>query len=45
VAENVKASGVTLPPEVLARIDDTLGDVVQSDPRTTARFAPQQRVA
>jgi aryl-alcohol dehydrogenase-like predicted oxidoreductase len=45
VAENVKASGVTLPAEVLARVDDALGDVVQSDPGKTAQGAPQQRVA
>jgi len=45
VAENVKASGVTLPAEVLAHIDQVLGDVVESDPATTAKNAPQQRVA
>jgi aryl-alcohol dehydrogenase-like predicted oxidoreductase len=45
VAENVKASGVRLPPEVLARIDETLGDVVQRDPGKTAELAPHQRVA
>jgi aryl-alcohol dehydrogenase-like predicted oxidoreductase len=45
VSENVKASGVTLPAEVLAHIDQVLGDVVESDPATTAKNAPQQRVA
>jgi aryl-alcohol dehydrogenase-like predicted oxidoreductase len=45
VAENVKASGVRLPAEVLAHIDQVLGDVVESDPATTTKNAPQQRVA
>ena len=45
VSENVKASGVKLPPEVLAHIDQVLGDVVEADPATTAKNAPQQRVA
>jgi aryl-alcohol dehydrogenase-like predicted oxidoreductase len=44
VSENVKASGVRLSPEVLARIDEVLGDVVESDPAMTAKNAPQQRV-
>jgi aryl-alcohol dehydrogenase-like predicted oxidoreductase len=35
VAENVKAAGVTLEPEILQRIDDALGDVVISDPART----------
>lgn len=35
VAENVKAVGVTLSEDVLARIDEVLGDVVQTDPRMT----------
>jgi aryl-alcohol dehydrogenase-like predicted oxidoreductase len=45
VAENVKASGVRLPAEVLAHIDQVLGDVVERDPATTTKNAPQQRVA
>jgi aryl-alcohol dehydrogenase-like predicted oxidoreductase len=45
VSENVKASGVRLPTEVLAHIDQVLGDVVEADPATTAKNAPQQRVA
>ncbi|QJW36531.1 aldo/keto reductase family protein [Cellulosimicrobium protaetiae] len=44
VAENVKASGVTIPAELLARIDDVLGDVVERDPGRTAENAPQTRV-
>jgi aryl-alcohol dehydrogenase-like predicted oxidoreductase len=45
VSENVKASGVRLPAEVLAHIDQVLGDVVEADPAITAKNAPQQRVA
>jgi aryl-alcohol dehydrogenase-like predicted oxidoreductase len=35
VGENVKAAGVTLSEDVLAKIDDVLGDVVETDPRRT----------
>ena len=45
IAENVKASGVRLEPEVMAAIDGALGDVVVRDPALTARNAPQSRVA
>ncbi len=37
VTENVAAAGVQLPPEVLARIDEVLGDVVERDPAKTSR--------
>ncbi|WP_069388115.1 aldo/keto reductase family protein [Cellulosimicrobium cellulans] len=43
VAENVKASGVTIPAELMTRIDDVLGDVVERDPGKTAEGAPQKR--
>jgi aryl-alcohol dehydrogenase-like predicted oxidoreductase len=43
VHENVKAAGVRLEPELLARIDETLGDVVVRDPGMTAATAPQAR--
>jgi len=43
VQENVKAAGVTLPPEVLARIDDALGDAVTTDPGLTMKNSPQRR--
>ncbi len=43
VVENVKASEVVLPPEVMPRIDKVLGDVVQSDPAGTAENAPKAR--
>ena len=45
VAENVKAAGVTLEPELMTRIDDVLGDIVEKDPGKTKETAPQQRVA
>ncbi len=43
VAENVKASGVVIPPELLARIDDALGDSVVRDPAETAKNSPASR--
>jgi aryl-alcohol dehydrogenase-like predicted oxidoreductase len=43
VAENVKASGVELEPEVMKRIDEALGDVVDHDPARTAMNAPKTR--
>ena len=45
VAENVKASGVVIPPELLARIDEALGDVVERNPELTAERSPKQREA
>jgi aryl-alcohol dehydrogenase-like predicted oxidoreductase len=35
VADNVKAAGVSVPDEVMARIDEVLGDIVEYDPRQT----------
>jgi aryl-alcohol dehydrogenase-like predicted oxidoreductase len=43
VQENVRAAGVTIPPELLTRIDDILGDVLERDPGRTARNAPRRR--
>jgi aryl-alcohol dehydrogenase-like predicted oxidoreductase len=40
VAENVKASGVTIPAELMARIDEVLGDVVVDDPAETLKSSP-----
>jgi len=45
VAENVKASGVVIPQELLTKIDTILGGVVERDPGKTAETAPQGRVA
>jgi aryl-alcohol dehydrogenase-like predicted oxidoreductase len=43
VHENVKAAGVRIPAELMARIDEALGDVVLRDPALTAENAPQTR--
>ena len=43
VHENVKAAGVRLEPELLSRIDEALGDVVERDPGKTAENAPKRR--
>jgi aryl-alcohol dehydrogenase-like predicted oxidoreductase len=43
VAENVKASGVKIPAELMARIDEVLGGVVVRDAGQTAARAPQGR--
>ncbi|WP_066589176.1 aldo/keto reductase family protein [Cellulomonas timonensis] len=43
VAENVKASGVVIPPELLTQIDDALGDSVVRDPAETAKNSPASR--
>ncbi|WP_277213116.1 aldo/keto reductase family protein [Isoptericola croceus] len=45
VAENVKASGVEIPAELMAKIDDVLGDVVERDPGKTFEGMPKSRVA
>ena len=44
VAENVKASGVVIPSELLTKIDTILGGVVVRDPAKTAETAPKARV-
>jgi aryl-alcohol dehydrogenase-like predicted oxidoreductase len=43
VHENVKASGVTIPAELMEKIDAALGDVVERDPARTAASAPTER--
>jgi aryl-alcohol dehydrogenase-like predicted oxidoreductase len=45
VHENVKASGVKIPAELLTRIDDALGDVVEKDPSKTSDSSPKGRLA
>lgn len=45
VRENAAASGITLDPEVLARIDEALGAVVERDPAKTALESPAERPA
>ncbi|MBD7918501.1 aldo/keto reductase family protein [Cellulomonas sp. Sa3CUA2] len=44
VHDNAKAAGVELPAEVLARIDEVLGDVVVADPAETAKASPPKRL-
>ncbi|WP_432541106.1 aldo/keto reductase family protein [Kineococcus sp. SYSU DK002] len=43
VHENVKASGVRIPQELMAKIDAVLGDVVERDPGRTAAGTPTER--
>jgi aryl-alcohol dehydrogenase-like predicted oxidoreductase len=43
VRQNVAASGVVIPDELMRRIDDALGDVVERDPRRTDRESPDER--
>jgi aryl-alcohol dehydrogenase-like predicted oxidoreductase len=43
VADNARASGVRLEPDVLKRIDEALGDIVERDPARTAANAPKTR--
>jgi aryl-alcohol dehydrogenase-like predicted oxidoreductase len=45
VKENVVASGVEIPAELLARIDEVLGDSVLSDPALTLQSSPKTREA
>ncbi len=45
VVENVKASGVTIPAELLGRIDDVLGGVVERDASRTSERSPATREA
>src|ERR687889_2269530 len=45
VHDNVKAAGVQIPADAMARIDEALGDVVERDPGKTAQTAPQTRPA
>src|SRR6476646_90930 len=43
VHENVKASGVKIPAEVLRQIDEVLGDIVVRDAAMTAKNSPKRR--
>jgi aryl-alcohol dehydrogenase-like predicted oxidoreductase len=43
VAENVKASGVRLPKDVMAQVEQHLGDVAYRDPALTAARSPKRR--
>jgi len=43
IAENVAASGVVIPDELMVRIDEALGDVVVRDPGLTEENTPKTR--
>jgi aryl-alcohol dehydrogenase-like predicted oxidoreductase len=43
VKENARASGVVIPAELLAQIDDVLAEVVERDPARTAEMSPKTR--
>ncbi len=45
VYDNVKAAGVTLPAEVLAKIDEVLDPVIERDPAKTEESSPKTREA
>ncbi|GIG55579.1 aldo/keto reductase family protein [Demequina activiva] len=45
VTENAKASGVEIPAELMTRIDEALGDIVERDPLKTVETNPQERPA
>ncbi|MGI5187066.1 aldo/keto reductase family protein [Promicromonospora sp. CA-289599] len=45
VAENVKASGVTIPAELMKQIDDALDGVIERDPTKTLEGMPKKRPA
>jgi aryl-alcohol dehydrogenase-like predicted oxidoreductase len=45
VHENVKAAGVRIPADAMARIDEALGDVVVRDPAKTLDSSPKTREA
>ena len=44
VAENVKAAGVTIPAELMTRVDEALGGTIERDPAQTVANAPKRRV-
>jgi aryl-alcohol dehydrogenase-like predicted oxidoreductase len=43
VHENVKASGVEIPADAMAKIEDLLGDLAVKDPRRTEESSPKTR--
>ena len=43
VHENAAASGVQIPADVMTRIDEILGGVVERDPIRTSETAPKRR--
>jgi aryl-alcohol dehydrogenase-like predicted oxidoreductase len=45
VHDNAGAAGVTIPAELMSRMDEALGDVVEHDPERTKDSSPKQREA
>lgn len=45
VTENAKAAGVEIPEDLMAQIDQALGDIVERNPNKTVETTPQGRVA
>jgi aryl-alcohol dehydrogenase-like predicted oxidoreductase len=45
VYQNAKAAGVTIPAEILTKIDDVLGTIVERDPAKTLESSPKTREA
>lgn len=45
VRDNAGGSGVQIPPELMSRIDDAIGSVVERDPARTAERSPKEREA
>ncbi len=45
VQENVKASGVVIPADIMARIDHVLGEAIERDPAHTYERSPKAREA
>ena len=45
VSENVKAAGVKIPAELMTKIDDALGDVVERNAGETTKQTPKTRMA
>ena len=45
VQQNVKAAGVQIPAELMDRIDEVLGDIVERDPAKTLESSPKTREA
>lgn len=43
VEDNAKAAGVRIPADMLRRIDEVLGDVIESDPAKTEQNTPRTR--
>jgi aryl-alcohol dehydrogenase-like predicted oxidoreductase len=45
VAENVAASGVVIPAELLTQVDEALGDAIERNPAKTSESSPKERQA